>query len=172
MHNDDEDIYEKIQIKQNSFLKTIARSQHLSKKDIYSICFLTFLYFLQGVPLGLTGSVPFILSSRKVSYVNQGTFSFAFWPFSLKVLWAPVVDSIFSKRLGRRKSWLVPMQYLIGFFMFLTADYVNELLEGERPESSVHSDVFMLALIFFLFTFLAATQDVAVDGWGLTILSK
>jgi PAT family acetyl-CoA transporter-like MFS transporter 1 len=172
MNNDDENNYEKIQIKEKSFFTTIARSQRLPKKDILSICFLTFLYFLQGVPLGLTGSIPFILSSRKVSYVDQGTFSFAFWPFSLKVLWAPVVDSIFSKRIGRRKSWLVPMQYLIGFFMFLTADYVNELLEGELSEATIHSDVFMLTLIFFSFTFLAATQDIAVDGWGLTILSK
>ncbi len=26
--------------------------------------------------------------------------------------------------------------------------------------------------IFFMFTFLAATQDIAVDGWALTMLSK
>lgn len=33
-------------------------------------------------------------------------------------------------------------------------------------------DIFILTAIFFLFTFLSATQDIAVDGWGLTILSK
>ena len=31
-----------------------------------------------------------------------------------QVLWAPIVDSVFWARFGRRKSWLVPAQYLIG----------------------------------------------------------
>ena len=88
------------------------------KKDINSIIFLVFLYLLQGIPLGLTTSLPFILSSRKVSYSDQGTFSFALWPFSMKLLWAPIVDSIFIKRFGRRKSWLVPTQYLIGILNY------------------------------------------------------
>lgn len=50
----------------------------------------------------------------QVSYVQQAVFSFAYWPFSLKLLWAPIVDSVWSARIGRRKSWLVPTQYLIG----------------------------------------------------------
>jgi PAT family acetyl-CoA transporter-like MFS transporter 1 len=85
--------------------------------------------------LGLTGSLPFILSSRKVSYADQGTFSFAFWPFSLKLLWAPIVDSIYFKSVGRRKSWLVPIQYLIGVFMLIFASYTKELLEGKNAHS-------------------------------------
>ena len=57
------------------------------RKDLHNIVLLMFLYLLQGIPLGLSGSIPFILSSRKVSYADQGTFSFALWPFSLKLLW-------------------------------------------------------------------------------------
>jgi PAT family acetyl-CoA transporter-like MFS transporter 1 len=57
------------------------------RKDLFNIVFLAFLYLLQCVPLGLSGSLPYILSSRKVSYSDQGTFSLAFWPFSLKLLW-------------------------------------------------------------------------------------
>ncbi len=102
------------------------------KKDRKSIALLLFLYLLQGLPLGLTSAIPYILSSKKVSYTDQGTFSFAFWPFSIKLLWAPLVDSIYVKRFGRRKSWLVPIQYLIGIFMFLFSDYVHDLLEGEK----------------------------------------
>lgn len=65
----------KVEIKQNV------------RKDLHNIVLLMFLYLLQGIPLGLSGSVPYILSSRKVSYTDQGTFSFALWPFSLKLLW-------------------------------------------------------------------------------------
>lgn len=113
-------------------------SQNL-KKDLNSISLLMFLYFLQGIPIGLTGSLPFILSSRKISYADQGTFSFALWPFSLKLLWAPIVDSIFWKRFGRRKSWLIPVQYLIGLFMILFADYTQLLLEGKSSSETSHS---------------------------------
>jgi PAT family acetyl-CoA transporter-like MFS transporter 1 len=87
-------------------------------------------FSFKGIPLGLTGSLPYILSSRKVSYADQGTFSFAFWPFSLKLLWAPIVDSLFIEKIGRRKSWLVPIQYLLGIFMILFANYTRSLLEG------------------------------------------
>lgn len=83
------------------------------KKDFPSIVLLMFLYFLQWIPLGLIGSLPYILSARKVSYADQGTFSFAMWPFSLKLLWAPIVDSLFIRKLGRRKSWFVYETYSI-----------------------------------------------------------
>ena len=106
------------------------------KKDLHNIFLLLFLYFLQGVPLGLTGSLPYILSSRKASYADQGTFSFAFWPFSLKLLWAPIVDSIYFKKIGRRKSWLVPIQYLIGIFMLTSSHYVYTLVESNQTSTS------------------------------------
>lgn len=140
------------------------------KKDLGNIVFLIFLYFLQGIPLGLTGSLPFILGSRNVSYADQGTFSFAFWPFALKLLWAPVVDSLFIKKIGRRKSWLVPMQYIIGIQMIIFSKYVNQLLEINQ--NTTRKDIYSLTVIFFVITLFAATQDIAVDGWGLTILSK
>lgn len=41
---------------------------------------------------------------------HQAIFSFCSWPFSLKLLWAPLVDAWWLPQLGRRKSWLVPVQ--------------------------------------------------------------
>jgi PAT family acetyl-CoA transporter-like MFS transporter 1 len=62
-------------------------------------------------------------------------FSFAFWPFSLKLIWAPILDSLFIKKFGKRKSWLIPVQYALGFYMILLANYVHNILEVERVES-------------------------------------
>jgi PAT family acetyl-CoA transporter-like MFS transporter 1 len=90
------------------------------------------MHLLKGLPLGLNGALPYILSSKKVSYADQGTFSLAFWPFSLKLLWAPIVDTLYFKRFGLRKSWLIPVQYLLGVSMFLASDYVHFLLESNR----------------------------------------
>lgn len=105
------------------------------QNDSKNIIFLMFLYFLQAIPLGLTGSLPYILSSHKVSYADQGTFSFAFWPFSLKLLWAPLIDSLFIEKFGKRKSWLIPIQYLLGFYMIYFSSFVNQLIENDRIES-------------------------------------
>lgn len=43
----------------------------------------------------------------KASYTQIGIFSLATYPYSFKLFWSPVVDSVYSTRLGRRKSWVV-----------------------------------------------------------------
>ena len=137
-------------------------------KDGNNIALLLFVYVLQGIPLGLASSVPMVLQGKKIGYRQQALFSFVTWPFSIKLLWAPIVDSLYSRRFGRRKSWLVPMQYAIGVCMMLLSYVVNSLMgeEGEPP------NVPILTAVFFLLSFLAATQDIAVDGWALTMLSR
>ncbi|OXB73425.1 UNVERIFIED_CONTAM: hypothetical protein H355_015153 [Colinus virginianus] len=146
-----------------------ARGPRGCRADLGSVLLLLALYVLQGIPLGLAGSVPLILQSRNASYTEQAFFSFVFWPFSLKLLWAPLVDAVYVRRFGRRKSWLVPTQYMLGLFMIYLSTRVDVLLgdgQGRGP------DVVSLTVTFFLFEFLAATQDIAVDGWALTMLSR
>ncbi|OUC46481.1 AmpG permease [Trichinella nativa] len=148
-----------------------GKSGHFVTGELANIVLLVFLYTLQGIPLGLTASIPLVLQNRHVSYKQQALFSFAQWPFSLKLLWAPIVDACYSPRFGRRKSWLVPTQYLIGLFMVVLSYSVDSLLgSDENPVDK--PNLFMLTAIFFTFNFLAATQDIAVDGWALTMLSS
>jgi hypothetical protein len=49
------------------------------KKDKGNIALLIFLYMLQGIPLGLTLAMPFLLGARKVSLSDQVSF------FKLKI---------------------------------------------------------------------------------------
>ena len=137
-------------------------------KDKSSIILLLLLYILQGIPLGLAGSLPIILQTKKVGYRQQAMFSLVSWPFSIKLLWAPIVDCIYSRQFGRRKSWLVPSQYLIGLTMIILSYLVSDLLGSDTLAPSVG----LLTVVFFFLHFLAATQDIAVDGWALTMLSK
>lgn len=41
--------------------------------------------------MGLAASVPLLLQERGASYSQQAVFSLVSWPFSLKLLWAPLV---------------------------------------------------------------------------------
>lgn len=50
------------------------------RKDLLNIIFLNYMYFLQGLPLGLAFSVSTILASSKSSFSDQGTFTFALYP--------------------------------------------------------------------------------------------
>lgn len=87
----------------------------------------------------------------------------------MKILWAPIVDSAYIKAVGRRKTWLVPSQLLIGAFMIYLAANVDEWL-GDGAEN--RPQMFMLTSVFFILWFLTATQDIAVDGWALTMLQR
>ncbi|VDM95605.1 unnamed protein product, partial [Onchocerca ochengi] len=93
----------------------------------------------------------------------------------VKLLWAPIVDSVYWKRIGRRKSWMVPCQYLIGIFMLLLSYKVSGIMGDDDTGKLVYPkppSVFLLMLSFLPLNFLAATQDIAVDGWALTMLSR
>ena len=48
--------------------------------------------------MGLCGSIPLILKERRVSYEGLSLFSLVSLPFSLKIVWAPIVDTFYLPR--------------------------------------------------------------------------
>ena len=130
--------------------------------DYGNVAILLVLYLLQGLPMGLAATAPLILKEKNVSLSDIGTLASSSLPFAVKLLWAPVVDSCFVRSMGRRKTWVVPLQLLIG--ATLIAAPIDELIEQKA--------IWPLTRVFATLYFLCATQDVAVDGWALTMLSK
>lgn len=141
----------------------------LPKKDQRNFGLLVLLYFLQGIPLGLaTGSVPFLLKDH-MSYGEIGIFSLASYPYSLKLFWSPIVDAVWSSRVGRRKSWILPIQLLSGFGMLFLGSRVEAMMEltGKPGGPTVWGFTYW----WFFLVLMCATQDIAVDGWALTLLT-
>ncbi|KAJ3183393.1 hypothetical protein HDU87_006712 [Geranomyces variabilis] len=140
------------------------RHQNPLWKDRGNVVLLVVLYLLQGVPLGLSfGAIPFLLKS-KLSYADIALFSLSSYPYSLKLLWSPIVDSIYVKSIGRRKSWIVPIQAITGIALLVLGSGIEDVLARDTLP------VTALALTFTALVFLCATQDIAVDGWALTLL--
>ncbi|KAF8981850.1 hypothetical protein BGZ46_002196 [Entomortierella lignicola] len=138
----------------------------MSSKDRWNFALLVVLYLLQGVPVGLAfGSIPFLLKA-KMSYSQIAVFSLAHYPYSMKFLWSPIVDAVYSKELGRRKSWIVPIQMLTGFMFLWLGMNIDDWMGQETIA------VGSLTAVVFVLIFFSATQDIAVDGWALTLLSK
>jgi len=141
----------------------------LPRQDRRNFLLLILLYFLQGIPMGLaSGSVPFLLKEH-LSYGQIGVFSLASYPYSLKLLWSPIVDAVWSPKLGRRKSWILPIQVCSGFGMIYLGGRVKEMMI--TAGASDGSGVWSFTWWWFFLVFLCATQDIAVDGWALTLLS-
>ncbi|WRT63922.1 uncharacterized protein IL334_000849 [Kwoniella shivajii] len=144
-----------------------------SKRDKEAFALLVLLYKkadpddrLQGIPLGLTfGTLPFLLKSH-LSYSQLAVFALSTWPYSLKLLWSPIVDAWFVKGWGRRKSWIVPVQGIVGLGMW----WIGGRVEGWLNEETI--DIRFITGVFGCLILAAATQDIAVDGWALTLLSQ
>ncbi len=116
------------------------------------------LYFVQGLPFGFQASaLPIYLREQGVSLRAIGWASLLALPWLAKVIWAPAVDAIHSRSLGRRRSWILPMQ------IALAATCVGLSLTRELTP--------LLALVFASNLF-AATMDVAVDGLAVSLLRE
>ena len=171
-------------------MKPKRTQRNLARHDLPQFYLLVALYFVQGIPVGLAfGTVPFLLKSmaKGLSYTSLGLFSMATYPYSLKILWSPVVDSCYSRTVGRRRSWIIPIQLVSGLLLYVLGtcitrgvifDGVDDAFRGGVVSAEAtaaklsHLDVGSLALYFGILVFLCATQDIAVDGWALTILSR
>ena len=142
---------------------------NLPASDRRNFLLLCVLYFLQGIPMGLaTGSVPFLLKPY-LSYGQIGVFSLASYPYSLKLLWSPIVDAVWSPTFGRRKSWITPIQVVSGLAMI----YLGGRIESMMKEAGANggAGVWNFTCWWFMLVFFCATQDIAVDGWAITLMS-
>lgn len=113
-----------------------------------------------GLPLLLTGSV--LQAWMKQSGVDLGTiglFALVGVPYTLKFLWAPLLDRYTPLRLGRRRGWLLLFQLaLAGSILALS------LLDPARQP-------WLLALTALLVSFFSASQDIVIDAYRRESLS-
>lgn len=155
----------------------------LARHDMPQFYLLVALYFVQGIPVGLAfGTIPFLLKSmaKDTSFTTLGIFSMASYPYSLKIFWSPIVDSIYNKKVGRRRSWIIPIQCISGASIFFLGSCISRGIVFMGVDDAFHGrtggvhdlNILNLTWYFGILVFLCATQDIAVDGWALTILSK
>jgi MFS transporter, PAT family, beta-lactamase induction signal transducer AmpG len=122
---------------------------------------LSALYFAQGLPYGFqVTALPAYLRATGVSLTGIGFVGLLSTPWMAKALWAPLVDRTRGGALGlgRRKTWILPMQALLMISCALAA-----LVPPDRGLA------LLLALVFLMNLF-AATQDIAVDGLAVDML--
>ena len=113
-------------------------------------------YFAEGLPYILIRTLStFFFRASGVSLEATGLTSLYGLPWIVKFLWAPFLDSF-----GTKRSWLLITQWLLVCFFALIA-----LLATSSWALPV------IALLFFLAAFLAASHDTAIDGYYLEALT-
>lgn len=118
------------------------------------------LYFSQGLPFGFfVQALPVLLRQHGVSLVDIGLSSLLALPWALKFVWAPGVERTFVARIGRRRSWLLPLQGIAVALLLLTGTV--------PPEEGLAA----LLVLVFLVNLVSATQDIATDGLAIDILA-
>ncbi|WP_339340022.1 AmpG family muropeptide MFS transporter [uncultured Oceanicoccus sp.] len=118
-----------------------------------------FTGFSSGLPLYVIIQLLQVwLRDNQAGLAEIGLFALVGLPYTVKFLWAPLMDRYTPPFLGRRRGWLLPMQIacllLIGLFGLLD------------PALSLMTVAYMaLALAFF-----SASQDMVLDAFRREIL--
>lgn len=84
-------------------------------QTVRRVLFLGLLYMTQGLPFGFqTKTLAVYLRMQGASLPSIGLVSLLSLPWMLKLLWAPLVDVVYSRRLGRRRSWVLLTLSIMG----------------------------------------------------------
>ena len=122
-----------------------------------------FLGFSAGLPLALSGSTLQVWATEGgVNLRTIGLFAIIGTPYTIKFLWAPLVDAldvpVLSQLLGRRRGWLVFSQ-----LMLMAAIILLSLCDPSKGP--------MLAILAAILVATAsATQDIVIDAFRVESL--
>jgi MFS transporter, PAT family, beta-lactamase induction signal transducer AmpG len=121
-----------------------------------------------SLALGFSCGLPFMLVFNTLSAwlrqegIQRATIGMLAWVglvYSIKFLWAPIVDRwelpLLYRLLGRRRSWMLLAQAGIALAL------VN--MAGQHPQQSIT----LVAFAALAVAFCSATQDIAVDAWRI-----
>jgi len=119
------------------------------------------LGFASGLPLALTGgTLQAWATIEQVSLQEIGFLTLVGTAYTLKFLWAPLIDRYAPPWLGRRRGWMVLMQVLLALGMLA----MGCLSPGQS--------LLPLALLAVFVAFCSATQDIAFDAYRSDVLRK
>ena len=123
------------------------------------------LGFSSGLPLALSGSTLQVWAAESgVNLKTIGLFAIIGTPYTLKFLWAPLVDAldvpVLSRWLGRRRGWLIFSQLLmIGAIVLLS------LCDPKTGPVLLIGAALLVATA-------SATQDIVIDAFRVESLSE
>ncbi len=119
------------------------------------------LGFSSGLPLSLIGTtLQAWMTVENVDLRVIGIFSLVGLPYTMKVLWAPVMDRFAIPWLGRRRGWIILSQILLASLI---------LTMGLSSPSTMP---WLVASLAFGIAFCSASQDIVIDAYRADVLRE
>lgn len=117
------------------------------------------LGFASGLPLALTsGTLQAWATVAGVSLTQIGFLTLVGSAYTLKFLWAPLIDRYAVPILGRRRGWIALSQLLLGLSIAAMGLF--------NPAHQLG----LIALLAVFVAFMSATQDIAFDAYSTDVL--
>src|SRR5499433_1847342 len=117
------------------------------------------LGFSSGLPFLLVGNTfGYWLRDEHTSLTAIGFLSWVGIAYSLKFLWAPLMDRVdlpLFKQLGRRRGWMMFSQILVGLALFAMG------------ATGTRAGLGRLGALALVVAFASSTQDIVVDAWRI-----
>jgi len=125
------------------------------KKRIHGI-YVSTLYFAEGLPYTIVVLMS-VIFFKDLGASNEfiGLTSFLYIPWTIKLLWGPVVDIY-----GTKRRWILTMEVII------TALIAAIALGSFSPHA-----ITIAIILFSLIAFASATHDISIDGFYLDALN-
>src|SRR5260221_157476 len=141
-----------------------VRGGGLAKLLVYfkpRVATMLLLGFSSGLPFFLTGNtLGYWLRDVGTSLTAIGFLSWVGLAYTLKPLWAPIVDRVDAPifgRLGRRRGWMLMAQIFV--FLGLTA----------MSLIGPHGGLLLLGACALVVAFASSTQDIVIDAWRIEV---
>lgn len=122
--------------------------------------------------LGIASGLPYLLVFGTLSVwlveagIERATIGFLSWSllaYGFKFIWAPLIDALpipwLTKRLGRRRSWLILAQIMVMAALLLMA--------ATDPASERQLVLLTIAAVWLAFA--SATQDIVIDAYRIDL---
>ena len=114
-------------------------------------------YFAEGFPYTIIRIISSVFfRDMKVSLEAIGLTSLFGLPWVLKFLWGPQID-----QFGTKRRWMLAMQLVLVILVFVIA-FLSQLPSGIQ----------IIAILLFIGSFIAATHDMAIDGYYMEALDE
>jgi len=120
------------------------------------LAWVALLYFAEGFPFGIVfDNLPVYFRVHGVSLKDIGLMGLLGLPWTLKVLWAPLVDGF-----GRKRTWIVAALTAIAVVLAVL------------PYVEVTTDLHLVWGLLLVLTIASATQDIAIDAYTIGLLDR
>ena len=137
----------------------------LPKKTYRNLAVIFFLGIASGMPLALIlSTLKAFLLEKGFTLATIGFFSLASLPYSLKIFFAPIIDSkkipLLGRIFGQRKSWIIFTQIILALAIASLG------LSASAPNLTI------IASLAFLIGLASASQDIVIDAYRIELIEK